>query len=108
VAFQGDGHALATGSWDTTAKLWDLATGAELQCYRGHTESVRSVAFAPGGDVLATGSWDGTVKIWNVATAQDLATLKGRGDKVHSIVFSPARATKIEDDSAAWAPIAMG
>jgi WD40 repeat protein len=66
------------------------------------------VAFAPGGVLLATGSWDGTVKIWNVTTAQELSSLKTHGDKVHSIVFSPAQATKIEDDSAAWAPIAMG
>src|SRR6516165_1809091 len=55
VAVTRDGKTLASGSYDTTIKLWDLATGKEIASLRGHTAAVYSVAFAPDGKTLASG-----------------------------------------------------
>jgi WD40 repeat protein len=120
VAFSADGLALATASWDTTVKLWDLTTGHEARTFHGHAESVRSVAFAPGDQMLASGSWDGTAKLWAADTGLELATFKGHGEKVHAVAFAQAApadlgqesdapgAPGVDDGSGVWSPINVG
>ena len=75
VAFSPDGKTLASGSWDDTIKLWDVATGKETRTLAGQTAYVLSVAFSPDGKTLASGSEDDTIKLWDVATGKNLYTL---------------------------------
>jgi WD40 repeat protein len=89
VAFSPNGQFLASGSWDTTIKLWDVAGGREVRTLTGHTDWVNSVAFSPNGQFLASGSWDTTIKLWDVAGGREVRTLTGHTDWVNSVAFSP-------------------
>ena len=39
VALSADGKLVVTGSYDSTAILWDAATGKKLQTFSRHTKS---------------------------------------------------------------------
>jgi WD40 repeat protein len=89
VAFSPDGQTLASGSWDSTIKLWDALTGALRSTLEGHTDGVTSVAFSPDGQTLASGSDDSTIKLWDASTGALRNTLKGHKDWVTLVAFSP-------------------
>jgi WD40 repeat protein len=89
VSFSPDGQTIASGSADSTIKLWNVADGQELRTLKGHQRAVNSVSFSPDGKVLASGSKDGTIKLWNLADGQQLRTLKGHQNPVNSVSFSP-------------------
>lgn len=64
LTFTGDGKRLASGSLDTSAKVWDVETGRLVLTLDEHTPcEVRSVAFSPDATCLATASADGTAML---------------------------------------------
>ena len=89
VAFSPDGRLLATASMDSTAKLWDPATGECVRTVTGHGAGLRGVAFSPDGRLLATASTDKTARLWDPATGKRLCTLVGRIAVVCGVAFSP-------------------
>ncbi|KFZ11042.1 hypothetical protein V502_07775 [Pseudogymnoascus sp. VKM F-4520 (FW-2644)] len=93
IAFSRDGKLLACAanrdSYSWTLKLWDPATGKELQ-----TQSpikgigfVNSIAFSPDGNFLASSSGR-VVRLWNPATGYLLEILQ-HDSEPQSITFSP-------------------
>jgi WD40 repeat protein len=87
VVYSPDGKTLASGSYDHTIKLWEVATCKELATLKGHTRAVYSVVYSPDGKTLASGSWK-VIKLWNVPRNKEQATLRGHTDIVTSVVYS--------------------
>ena len=93
VAFTPDSAVLASASFDSTAKLWDVATGEELRTFSGYSNSVCCVAISPDGQVLASGDISGVVKFWDIKSGQEGTHLIDVNPDVHkgvdSLAFSP-------------------
>ena len=69
VQFSADGTRVATASEDKTARIWDVASGAELQRFT-HDDRVSTVQFSADGTRLATASRD--IRVWDVASGAEL------------------------------------
>ena len=66
-------NRLATGSYDSTIKIWDLDTGKEIRTLRGHLEGLRCLQLDE--NILISGSLDKTIKIWDWRTGKCVRTL---------------------------------
>ena len=101
--FSPDGKTAITASKDSTARLWNVASGTLSRELKGHTASVRSAEFSPDGKTAITASDDNTARLWNVDSGKLLHELKGHTAPVGSAQFSPDGKTAItaSDDNTA-------
>ncbi|KAI1469271.1 WD40 repeat-like protein [Daldinia caldariorum] len=77
TALQFDDNMLATGSYDSRIKLWDIEKGEVIRTLEGHTMGIRALQF--DDRMLVSASLDGTVKIWNWRTGACINTLNHQG-----------------------------
>src|SRR3990170_2016406 len=87
ASFSHDGRYVVTASNDSTAKIWNAATGQLIRTLQ-HQDWVKSASFSHDGRWVVTASRDSTAKIWNAATGQLIRTLQHQ-DWINSVSFSP-------------------
>ncbi|KAF7295134.1 hypothetical protein MIND_01051900 [Mycena indigotica] len=80
-----DFPVLITGSYDRTARVWNLETGEELHCLKGHARAVRALQF--DSVKLITGSMDHTLKVWDWRRGRLIRTLSGHTEGIVSLNF---------------------
>ena len=88
VDYSPDGKSVVSGSWDNTARLWDVISGKEIRKFKGHTGGITGVDYAPDGKTIASISNDDTIRIWDMATGNEIKKISGlrgtSGKVVHS------------------------
>jgi WD40 repeat protein len=73
LAFLPGAKTLASGSNDTTVRLWDVANRSTFAVLRGHRAAVNAIAVAAGGHRLVSGAADGEVILWDLDRRVEIA-----------------------------------
>jgi len=93
VEFSPDGVTIAATTWSGalggTARIYDAATGEELQRLYAHRDTIANLEFSPDGALLATASRDQSVKIWDIGKGVLVTSYVDLGDRIQDIEFSP-------------------
>jgi len=95
VAMYKDSRTIATASWDTTCRIWDLENKEVVRTLGDPTEEgsnrmggLYAVAFAKTVDnILGCASCDKSVYLWDHKTGEFLNRLTGHSDEVNGIDF---------------------
>jgi WD40 repeat protein len=85
VAFSRDGKYLASAGWDRRARIWEVATGKNIQTLN-HQDRIDSVAFSPDGRTLATAGWGNSILIWDWEKGRKTLEMDG-GSKVSKVLY---------------------
>lgn len=90
LSLSPDGKLLASGSWDKSVRIWDVASGRELKAFENFPDWVRSVAFSPDGKRLAAGSFK-ELRVFDMS--RDGALMVSRQvhpDDILALTYNPA------------------
>ena len=106
AAWSPDGARIVTASADSTARVWDAKTGAQLallQMEPSLLTNTGSAAWSPDGARIVTASEDSTARVWDAKSGAQLALLEGHTSGVLSAAWSPdgTRIVTASEDSTA-------
>ncbi|ETO19121.1 G-protein beta WD-40 repeats containing protein [Reticulomyxa filosa] len=89
VRFSFDGCRVISGSDDHTVRIWDIASGQQIQIF--HTpNSLSGIAkFSPDGNIIALYSWNITNQFLDVKTGKEVRLLNGNFGRAYAMDFSP-------------------
>ncbi|KAJ3984983.1 cell division control protein 4 [Lentinula detonsa] len=71
------GRTAVSGSYDQTARIWDIVTGECRHVLTGHKGKIYVVIYDPIRDQVYSSGMDGTINIWSATSGTCLHTLTG-------------------------------
>jgi WD40 repeat protein len=85
---------VATTAEDSTARLWNAATGAEIAVFSSQNDYLHPVSFSPDSRLVAT-STQHSIRLWNAATGDPINEFAGLAPATFSSdstrLITPAR-----------------
>lgn len=91
VKFHPSGDAVASGSDDSTVRLFDCRADKEVAVYSKESIifGVNEIDFSVSGRLLFAGYNDYTVNVWDTLKSQRVCLLYGHENKVSCLQVSP-------------------
>lgn len=87
MEFSPDGTMLATGSGDSTVRIWDLSTSTPIRTLKGHVNWVLCVSWSPDGLRLSSAGMDGRILVWNPESGSQQNTLSGHRKGITTLAW---------------------
>src|SRR5207244_9021954 len=89
--FNPDGAGLASGAYDNTVRLWDLAAAEPKERHTKLKEegAIYALAFSPDGKTLASGGASAMFRTCDVSTGSFLLGFKEHTGQISSLSWSP-------------------
>jgi WD40 repeat protein/transcriptional regulator with XRE-family HTH domain/energy-coupling factor transporter ATP-binding protein EcfA2 len=88
VAFSLDGQQIVSAGEDSRARIWNVATGAEIHILYGQA-NIMAARFSPDGQQIVGAIVDGMVRVWDRSSEREMQQLSGHTARAWSAVFSP-------------------
>lgn len=88
VAVSPDGKWIATGSLDSTLKIWDAESGQERRSINAQSGAVQAIALDPKGKTLVSAGIDGRLRTWNVESGIEGPKYEGIAGLIEVLAFS--------------------
>ncbi|GME96944.1 unnamed protein product [[Candida] boidinii] len=79
------GKYLASASFDTTWRYWDLTKGKELFFQEGHSKEVFTVCHHPDGSLISSGGLDAITRIWDLRIGRSIAVFQDHIKGIYSM-----------------------
>ncbi|HEY9866105.1 MAG TPA: serine/threonine-protein kinase, partial [Candidatus Obscuribacterales bacterium] len=92
VNFSPDSQMIASGSQDTTLKLWDIKTRKETKSFGDNFSPIYSIDFNSDGTEISSGTKFWQILEWNLTTGKEYPPLEHLGT-IWSIDVSPDNQT---------------
>lgn len=90
ISFSPNSRCLASGSGDTTVRLWDLNTQTPLYTLNGHKNWVLCVAWSSDNKKLASGDKNGHILVWDPENGKQIGrTMTGHKQWITSLSWEP-------------------
>ncbi|OQR73303.1 pleiotropic regulator 1-like [Tropilaelaps mercedesae] len=82
-------NVIVTGGRDSTARVWDMRTKANIHVLSGHTNTVASVLVQATEPQVVSGSHDSTIRLWDIVAGKTRVTLTHHKKSVRALVLHP-------------------
>ncbi|MEQ6119399.1 caspase family protein [Reichenbachiella sp. MALMAid0571] len=88
VAYSPTGKHIYSASEDKSIKMWDVATGIDVNTFNAHEAGVNCIYLSKDGKTLLSGDKNGKMILWNALTGEILLTIDGHEGGVNTAKLS--------------------